>query len=207
MTFALPPLPYAEDALEPHISAKTMHFHYHKHHADYVDKVNELVRGSAFEGRSLEEIIRLTANGGAAGDKARQEIFNNAAQVWNHTFFWRSMRPKGGGAPEGAFARRMQDAFGPPEKFKEKFLAAAKSQFGTGWAWLVADKAGELAVVKTEDAVNPLVANQTPLICCDVWEHAYYLDYQNRRPDFVKAFLEHLVDWDMAARRLSEAKV
>lgn len=196
MAFELPPLPYAEDALEPHISARTMQFHYGKHHQAYVNKLNDLVDGTRFADMDLERIIRE-----AAGDSDSGTIFNNAAQTWNHTFFWNSMSPDGGGNPDGALADEIDRAFGSLGDFTEKFKAAAVGQFGSGWAWLVHDGDG-LAIETSANAGTPVADGRTCLLTCDVWEHAYYLDYQNRRPDFVQAFLDNLVNWDFAARQL-----
>ena len=200
MAFNLPNLPYAEDALEPYYSAKTISFHYGKHHKAYVDNLNKLIAGTELESKGLEEIILA-----AAGDPARVGIFNNAAQVWNHTFFWHCMKPGGGGKPAGAVAAAIDAAFGSYEKFAEQFKATAVGRFGSGWGWLVTD-AGALKIVSTANADTPLAAKQAALLTVDVWEHAYYLDYQNRRPDFVQAFLDHLVNWDFVAGNLAKAK-
>lgn len=199
MAFELPPLPYPKNALEPHISERTMDFHYGRHHQAYVTNLNNLVKGSPFEQQSLEEIIKATHK-----DDSKTGIFNNAAQVWNHTFFWHSMKPQGGGAPSGNVAAAINKDCGGLDKFKEQFKAAAVGQFGSGWAWLVAER-GQLKIVPTPNAVNPLAEGQTALLTCDVWEHAYYLDYQNRRPDFVQTFLDHLVNWDFVAQNLAKA--
>lgn len=193
MAIELPPLPYAATALEPHISAKTFEFHHGKHHKAYVDKTNELIKGTELEGKPLEDIIV------AAWEKKNQPLFNNSAQVWNHTFFWNSMKPSGGGKPTGKLAEAITRDFGSVEKFAEEFKAAGVGQFGSGWAWLVADKSGKLSVTKTPNAELPLVTGNTPILTCDVWEHAYYLDYQNRRPDFLQTFLDKLVNWEFAA--------
>jgi Fe-Mn family superoxide dismutase len=196
MSFELPSLPYADTALEPIYSAKTFSFHHGKHHKAYVDNLNKLVAGGPLAGKTLEEIIQL-----AADDPSKAGIFNNAAQIWNHTFFWHSMKPGGGGQPTGALAEKITAAFGSYEKFAEQFKAAAVGRFGSGWAWLVAD--GEtLKIVTTPNAETPITKGLRPLITVDVWEHAYYLDYQNRRPDFVQAFLDRLVNWDFAAANL-----
>jgi Fe-Mn family superoxide dismutase len=200
MAFELPPLPFAKNALEPHMSAQTLDFHHDKHHQAYVTNLNNMVKGSPMEHQSLEEIITATHK-----DTAKAGIFNNAAQVWNHTFFWNCLKPKGGGAPGGDVAKGIDGALGGLAKFKEEFKAAAVGQFGSGWAWLVADK-GALKITKTANAVNPLAEGQTALLTVDVWEHAYYLDYQNRRPDFVQTFLDHLVNWDFVAQNLAKAK-
>ena len=196
--FQLPPLPYAENALEPSISARTMSLHYGKHHKGYVDNLNKLIAVSELESMPLEEIIKVTTN---SKDKDGPAIFNNAAQVWNHTFFWNSMKPNGGGKPSGEVMELMVKSFGSYEKFQETFIAAAVSQFGSGWVWLVVD-GDQLKVIKTANADTPVAHGQKALIGCDVWEHAYYLDYQNRRKDFVAAFLDKLVNWDFAATQL-----
>jgi Fe-Mn family superoxide dismutase len=200
MAIQLPSLPYTETALEPHYSAKTIGFHHGKHHKAYVDNLNKLIAGTTLESKPLEEIVQTVA-----GDPARAGVFNNAAQVWNHTFFWSSMRPAGGGRPAGELLQRLEAAFGAYEKFAEQFKAAAVGRFGSGWAWLVAD-GGALKIVTTPNAETPLAAGQAALMTVDVWEHAYYLDYQNRRPDFVQAFLDHLVNWDFAAQNLTKAR-
>jgi Fe-Mn family superoxide dismutase len=200
MAISLPALPYAENALEPHYSAKTISFHYGKHHKTYVDNLNKLIAGTALESKSLEEIIMASA-----GDSSKAGLFNNAAQVWNHTFFWNCMRAGGGGRPKGDLAARIDSAFGGYEKFAEQFKAAAVGRFGSGWAWLVLD-GGALKITSTANADTPMASKQTPLLTVDVWEHAYYLDYQNRRPDFVQAFLDHLVDWDFVAANLAKAR-
>lgn len=197
MPFSLPDLPYSADALEPHMSANTFSFHHGKHHNTYVVKLNEMIEGTDLADKSLEEIIQATAG---VADKAG--IFNNAAQVWNHTFFWNSMKPNGGGAPSGDLAAKIDADFGSLENFKKEFTAAGIGQFGSGWAWLVSD-AGKLKIVKTPNAETPLTQGVTPLLTCDVWEHAYYLDYQNKRPDFLAAFLDNLVNWDFAAANLA----
>lgn len=200
MAFELPALPYGKDALEPHMSANTFDFHHGKHHNTYVVNLNKLIEGGPHANASLEEIIKATA-----GDAAKAGMFNNAAQVWNHTFFWNSMKPKGGGAPTGDLAKKIDEAFGSLDGFKDKFKDAGATQFGSGWAWLVVGADGKLEVVKTPNAENPMTQGKTPLLTCDVWEHAYYLDYQNRRPDFLAAFLESLVNWDFAAANLAKA--
>lgn len=200
MAFQLPPLPYAKNALAPQISEETLNFHYDKHHQTYVTTLNNLLKDSPLAAKSLEEIIRATAK-----DETKSGVFNNAAQVWNHTFFWNSMKPQGGGQPKGDIAGAITSTFGSFDKFKDEFKQAAATQFGSGWAWLVLE-GGKLKVTKTANAINPLSLGQTPLLTCDVWEHAYYLDYQNRRPDFVAAFLEHLVNWDFVGLNLTKAK-
>jgi superoxide dismutase, Fe-Mn family len=199
MAFKLLPLPYDETALEPHMSAKTLGFHHGKHHRAYVKNLNTLAQNTPLAAKSLESIIKETAK-----DASKAAIFNNAAQSWNHTFFWSSMKPAGGGAPVGDLASRINRDFGSLQKFKELFQQAAVGQFGSGWAWLIADKR-DLKIVKTANAMTPIVKGQVPLLTCDIWEHAYYLDYQNRRPDFVRAFLDQLVNWDFAAKNLASA--
>lgn len=196
MPFDLPKLPYSMNDLEPHVSARTLEFHYGKHHNGYVTALNNLVTNTDLELKTLEQIIIATAR-----DESRVAVFNNAAQIWNHTFFWNSMKPKGGGSPSGDLAAMIEKSFGSYAKFAEQFKQAGMTQFGSGWAWLVADGDG-LAIVKTPNAFNPLVDRKKPLVCCDVWEHAYYLDYQNRRADFLQAFLDNLINWDFAAKNL-----
>lgn len=200
MAFELPALPYAKDALEPHMSANTFSFHHEKHHNTYVVNLNGLIEGTDLEGKSLEDIVAATA-----GNPDKAGVFNNAAQVWNHTFFWHSMKPNGGGAPTGDLAAKIDADFGSFDAFKDAFKAAGATQFGSGWAWLVVGDGGKLEVVKTPNAETPLTAGKTPLLTCDVWEHAYYLDYQNRRPDFLAAFLDNLANWDFAAENLANA--
>lgn len=195
MAFELPPLPYPEDALEPVYSARTISFHYGKHHKTYVDTLNKLTEGSELAARPLEEVVKGADPG---------PLFNNAAQVWNHTFFWHGMKPGGGGAPAGEVADRISAAFGGYEKFVEDFKAAAVGRFGSGWAWLVAE-GGALKIVSTPNAETPLTTAATPLLTVDVWEHAYYLDYQNRRPDWVQAFFDKLVNWEFVAQNLAKA--
>ncbi len=195
--FELPALPYPDTALEPYYSAQTFSFHHGKHHKAYVDNLNKLLPGSPYENSSLEEIIRATA-----GDPAKAPFFNNAAQVWNHTFFWNCMKPGGGGRPSGALAGRIDAAFGGYEKFAEQFKATSVARFGSGWGWLISD-GGELKIISTPNAENPMALGKTALLTVDVWEHAYYLDYQNRRPDFVQTFLDHLVNWDFVAANLA----
>lgn len=200
MAISLPALPYAENALDPHYSAKTISFHYGKHHKTYVDNLNKLIAGTPLESKSLEDIIMASA-----GDSSKAGLFNNAAQAWNHTFFWNCMRPGGGGRPKGDPAARIDSTFGSYEKFAEQFKAAAVGRFGSGWAWLVLD-GGALKITSTANADTPMAGKQTALLTVDVWEHAYYLDYQNRRPDFVQAFLDHLVNWDFVAGNLAKAR-
>ena len=200
MAFELPQLPYPMDALQPHMSSRTLEFHHGKHHKAYVDNLNNLVKDTPFARQSLEDIIKATAK-----DESKAGVFNNAAQVWNHTFFWNCMKPHGGGQPTGDVAKGIEQAFGGLDKFKTEFKQAATTQFGSGWAWLVAD-GGKLKITKTPNAVNPLSQGHTALLTCDVWEHAYYLDFQNRRPDFVQTFLDHLVNWEFVAKTLSGAR-
>lgn len=190
MAFELPELPYAENALEPYISKNTIEFHYGKHHRAYVDNLNKLIAGTEFEHKTLEQIVAETA-----GKSEYSAVFNNAAQAWNHAFFWNCMMPAGGGEPVGELKEKIVRDFGSYDKFCEDFLNAAVSQFGSGWAWLVEDKAGRLSVMKTGNADNPLAHGLKALMTVDVWEHAYYLDYQNRRVDFVKTFITNLIKW------------
>ena len=196
MAFAVPTLPWSDDALDPYISAKTISFHYGKHHAAYVTKLNAAVEGTSLAEKSLEEIIRETA-----GDSSKKGIFNNAAQTWNHTFFWNSMKPGGGGEPTGDLKAKIDASFGSYAKFEEEFSNAALTLFGSGWTWLV-DNGGKLEIVQTFNADTPITGSAKPLMTLDVWEHAYYIDHQNRRPDFIAAFLDHLVNWDFAAKNL-----
>jgi Fe-Mn family superoxide dismutase len=198
--FELPPLPWADDALVPYISAQTLGFHYGKHHRTYVNKTNELVQGSDLAGLSLEALVRAVA-----GKPDKAAVFNNAAQVWNHSFYWQSLKPKGGGTPPAALKQKIEADFGGFEAFAKEFANAAVTQFGSGWAWLVLD-AGKLKVVKTPNAETPLTTAATPLLTVDVWEHAYYLDFQNRRPDYVDACLNHLLNWEFAAENLAKAR-
>ena len=195
--FTLPALPYAQNALEPYISARTMSFHYAKHHQAYVDNLNKLVAGTPWAaGRPLETVVLESA-----GRADQAAVFNNAAQAWNHAFFWRSMKPGGGGKPTGKLLAMIETSFGSFEKFKEAFLAMAVAQFGSGWVWLV-QEGDALKIVKTSNADTPIAHGQTALLTCDLWEHAYYLDYQNRRQDFIQAFLDHLANWGYAASQL-----
>ncbi len=196
----LPALPYAQDALAPVVSAQTLSFHYGKHHKAYVDNLNKLVAGTDLAEAALEKVIAAVA-----GKPDKAGVFNNAAQVWNHTFFWNSMKPNGGGAPAGAVAKAIDASFGSAENFRKEFANAAMTQFGSGWAWLVADK-GALRVMKTANADTPLTMGVTPLLTIDVWEHAYYLDYQNRRADFVAAVMDRLLNWDFANANLAVAR-
>ncbi len=196
MAFVQEALPYSASALEPHMSAKTFEFHYGKHHAAYVTNLNNLTKDTPMADMSIEDIVKASF-----GDASQAGIFNNAAQVWNHAFFWKSMKPNGGGAPTGELATKIDAAFGGFDQFKADFKTAATTQFGSGWAWLVND-GGTLKITKTGNAENPLVHGQTPLITLDVWEHAYYIDFQNRRPDFISTYLDSLVNWDFAAANL-----
>ena len=193
MTIELPPLPYPEGALAPHISARTLSFHYGRHHAGYVAKLAGLVGGTAYEDSTLEEIVAGAGPG---------TLFDNAAQAWNHDFYWHSMSPDGGGDPGGALAGAVDRAFGSADAFKEEFAAAARSQFGSGWVWLAADGDG-LRIDSTDNADTPLAHGLVPLLTIDVWEHAYYLDYQNDRAAYVDAFIERLIDWESAATRFA----
>ncbi len=193
----LPPLPFGESDLAPHISAETISFHYGKHHRAYVDNTNKLIAGTDLERKSLEEIIRA-----AAAKPESKGLFNNAAQVWNHTFYWQSLKPKGGGQPAGALIEKINADFGDFAKFREAFSKAAVTQFGSGWAWLVLEN-GKLRIEQTSNAETPLTSpGKRPLLTIDVWEHAYYVDWRNRRPDYVTAVIDHLLNWDFAVRNL-----
>ncbi|WP_022948752.1 superoxide dismutase [Methylohalobius crimeensis] len=192
MKHELPALPYAMDALEPYISKETLEYHYGKHHNTYVTNLNNLVPGTEFENLSLEDIIR----------KASGPIFNNAAQVWNHTFYWNGLSPNGGGAPQGAIADAINRDFGSFDAFKEAFSKAAATLFGSGWAWLVKNADGKLEIVQASNAGNPMTDGKTPLLTCDVWEHAYYIDYRNARPKYVENFW-NLVNWEFANQNLA----
>ena len=196
----LPALPYAESALDPVISANTLSFHYGKHHKGYVDTLNKLVDGTELAGMSLEQLINETA-----GQADKVAIFNNAAQTWNHTFYWRSLRPKGGGEPPAELMDLIKSAFGNVDACKKELATAATTQFGSGWAWLVLE-GDKLKVVKTANADTPLTKGAKPLLTIDVWEHAYYLDFQNRRADYVNAVLDKLINWDFAADNLGEIR-
>ncbi len=196
MSVKLPDLPYALDALEPHISSKTLEFHYGKHHAGYVNNLNKLVEGTNLENESLENIIQATA-----GDSAKAAVFNNAAQVWNHTFYWNCMKPNGGGRATGDSLILINRNFGSFDTFVDKFKTAAVSQFGSGWAWLVM-KDDKLEIMKTANADTPLAHGAKALLTVDVWEHAYYLDYQNLRPGYVETFIKNLINWDFVNSRL-----
>ncbi|MEO0850026.1 MAG: superoxide dismutase [Pseudomonadota bacterium] len=200
MAIHLPDLPYARDALAPHMSEDTLNFHYGKHHQAYVDNLNKMIDGTAHANADLVSIVRDSAN-----DDSKAGVFNNAAQVWNHTFYWHSMKPGGGGAPTGTIADEINKSFGDYETFKEEFSKAGATQFGSGWAWLVA-KAGKLEIRKTPNAETPLTDTScTPILTMDVWEHAYYLDHQNKRPAYMSTFLDNLVNWDFANENLSAA--
>ena len=196
MAILLPELPYEKDALAPIISANTLDFHYGKHHKAYVDNLNKLIAGTDLEGKTLDEIIKI-----AAKDSAKAGIFNNAAQVWNHSFYWQCLKKSGGGAPTGAIAAKINAAWGNYEKFAEELKNAGMTQFGSGWAWLVLD-GGQLKITKTANADTPLAHGQKPLLTIDVWEHAYYLDYQNRRPDYLTAVIQNLINWDFVNANL-----
>lgn len=194
MAFELPQLPYAIDALAPHISKETLEYHHGKHHNAYVTKLNALIEGTPNAGKSLEDIIKSSTGG----------LFNQAAQVWNHTFYWHSMKPNGGGAPTGDLAAAINKSFGSFDKFKEEFATKAAGNFGSGWTWLVKNKDGSLAVVNTDDADTPVArGEQKPLLTLDVWEHAYYIDYRNARPKYIDTFFAHLANWDFAAKNLA----
>ena len=199
MSYVLPALPYAYTALEPYISKSTLEFHHDKHHAAYVKNFNDLVAGTDLADKSIEEVIKSVA-----GDATKACIFNNAAQAWNHTFYWNSIKPHGGGQPTGALADKIKADFGSFENFVEEFKKAGATQFGSGWAWLVLDK-GTLKITKTSNAENPITAGQVPLLTMDVWEHAYYLDYQNRRPDYIGDFISKLVNWDFVESNYAAA--
>lgn len=199
MTISLPDLPFAIDALEPHISRTTLETHHGKHHRAYVDNLNKLIAGTALEGKSLEEIIQASAK-----DASLKGVFNNSAQVWNHTFYWNSLKPNGGGQPTGAIAERITADFGSFDAFKEKFAAAAATQFGSGWAWLVVEN-GKLAITQTGNADTPLVHGQTALLTIDVWEHAYYIDYKNLRPSYISTVIDKLLNWEFANANLAKA--
>lgn len=197
MAFAQKPLPFAMDALEPYgMKAETFEYHYGKHHKAYVDNLNKLVEGTELADKSLEEVIQISFK-----DSSKAGIFNNAAQVWNHSFFWESLKPSGGGAPSGAIAAKIDKDFGSYDAFKEQFSNAAATQFGSGWAWLIDDN-GTLKVTKTPNAENPLAHGQKALLTLDVWEHAYYIDFRNARPAFIKNFLDNLVNWDFVNQNL-----
>ena len=191
MAHTLPPLPYAMDALAPHISKETLEFHYGKHHQTYVTNLNNLIPGTEFESASLEDIVKKSSGG----------VFNNAAQVWNHTFYWNSLSPKGGGEPTGKLAEAINKKWGSVAAFKEAFNKSAAGNFGSGWTWLVKKADGSLDIVNTSNAATPLTTADVPLLTCDVWEHAYYIDYRNARPKYLETFW-NLVNWDFAAKNL-----
>lgn len=193
MAVQLPALPYDRSALAPHISEETLNFHYGKHHQAYVTNLNKLIEGTDLDAKSLDDVIMAVVDN---PDKAG--VFNNAAQVWNHTFYWHSMKPHGGGKPQGDLWDHIVRDFGSYENFVEEFKKAGATQFGSGWAWLVMNKDGGLEIMKTANADLPMAHGKKAILTCDVWEHAYYLDYQNRRPDYLSVFLEHLVNWDFA---------
>jgi superoxide dismutase, Fe-Mn family len=193
MTHKLPELPYSMDALQPHISAETLEYHYGKHHATYVEKLNGLISGTEFESATLEDIIK-SASGG---------IFNNGAQIWNHTFYWNCLSPNGGGEPAGELAKSINAAFGDFNSFKDQFSQAAATNFGSGWTWLVKNSGGALEIVNTSNAGNPMTDDKKPLLTCDVWEHAYYIDYRNARPKYVEAFWS-IVNWDFVSENFNK---
>jgi len=192
MAIELPPLPFEKNALEPHISAETLEFHYGKHHQAYVTKLNGMIEGTEFADMALEDIIRKASGG----------MFNNAAQVWNHTFYWNSLSPNGGGDPSGKLADALAKTFGSVDAFREQFSTAAAGNFGSGWTWLVQRPDGSLAIVNTSNAATPITGDDKPLLTIDVWEHAYYIDYRNARPKYVEAFW-NLVNWDFAAANMA----
>ncbi len=196
MTFQLPKLDYSKSSLSPHMSEETLDLHHGKHHQTYITNLNNLIKDSGLENSSLEEIVKKTS-----ADPSKIGIFNNAGQHWNHIFFWKCMKPKGGCALPGKLEKRINSDFGSVDKFKEQFIQAGVTQFGSGWAWLAIDK-GKLIVTKTANASNPLVNNMKPILGCDVWEHSYYVDYRNRRPDYLKSFIENLVNWEFVESQL-----
>ncbi len=196
MAFLLPKLDYSKSSLSPHMSEETLDLHHGKHHQTYITNLNNLIKNSGLENSSLEEIVKKTS-----ADPSKIGIFNNAGQHWNHILFWKCMKPKGGGALPGKLEKRINSDFGSVDKFKEQFIQAGVTQFGSGWAWLAIDK-GKLIVTKTANASNPLVNNMKPILGCDVWEHSYYVDYRNRRPDYLKSFIENLVNWEFVESQL-----
>ncbi len=196
MKIELPALPFGEEALAPHISSRTLSFHYGKHHKTYVENTKKLVTGTDLAEASLEDVIKA-----AAGKPEKKGLFNNSAQAWNHAFYWKSLSPKGGGRPSGKLKYKIETDLGGFEELKDELAKAAVTQFGSGWAWLVLDQ-GKLEVLQTANAETPLAAGKTPLLTIDVWEHAYYLDHQNKRPDYVTAVIEHLINWEFAAENL-----
>jgi Fe-Mn family superoxide dismutase len=197
MPFTLPELPYAYDALQPYMSKETLEFHHDKHHAAYVNTGNNLLKGSELEGKSVEEVVRASYG-------KNQALFNNAGQHYNHIHFWQWMKPKGGGAIPGSLERKIAEDLGGVDKMKEDFIQAGVTQFGSGWCW-IAVKDGKLAIMKTPNGENPLVHGATPILGCDVWEHSYYIDYRNRRPDYLKAFMDNLVNWEHVEQMYSQA--
>ena len=196
MEHTLPPLPFAKNALAPHMSEETLEFHYGKHHQTYVTNLNNLIKGTEYENLSLEEIVKKSSGGG----------FNNSAQIWNHTFFWNSLSPQGGGAPSGALGDAINAKWGSFDKFKEEFTKTAVGTFGSGWAWLVKKADGSLDLVSTSNAATPLTTDAKPLLTIDVWEHAYYIDFRNARPKYIETFLGHLANWDFAAQNFASGK-
>jgi Fe-Mn family superoxide dismutase len=196
MAITLPQLPFEKDALAPYISANTLEFHHGKHHKAYVDNLNKLIEGTEIASKSLEEIIKI-----AAKDSSKAGIFNNAAQVWNHSFYWQCLKKAGGGAPKGAVAEKIKATWGNFEKFADELKNAGITQFGSGWAWLISE-GNELKITKTANADTPIAHGQKPLLTIDVWEHAYYLDYQNRRPDYLSAVIQNLINWDFVNANL-----
>ena len=201
MAYTQPELPYAENALDPHISANTIGFHYGKHHATYIKKYNDMVAGTPHDDQSIEDVIVATAN-----DPEKTGLFNNGAQAWNHSFYWNSLSPDGGGRPSGQIAGKIETDFGSYDSLKSELANAAATQFGSGWAWLVLDN-GQLKVVKTANAQTPLTNAMYPILTIDVWEHAYYLDYQNRRPDYIAAVIDELLNWEFASQNFLDAQV
>ncbi|MBD2160205.1 superoxide dismutase [Limnothrix sp. FACHB-1083] len=199
MAYQLPALPYDYTALEPYISKETLGFHHDKHHAAYVTNYNKAVEGTELDAQPIEDVIKAIA-----GDASKAGIFNNAAQAWNHSFYWNSIKPNGGGQPAGALLDKIVADFGSFDEFVTQFKAAGATQFGSGWAWLVLDN-GTLKVTKTGNAENPMTAGQIPLLTMDVWEHAYYLDYQNRRPDYISDFVTKLINWEFVAENFAKA--
>ena len=196
MSFELPKLPYDKNALEPHISENTINFHYGKHHQTYITNLNNLIKDTDLDGKSLEEIIKISVV-----DKTKTGIFNNAAQVWNHTFYWHSMKPRGGGKPTGKVLAKIEADFGNYENFVQEFKNAGLTQFGSGWTWLVLEDS-KLKVIKTSNAETPLTTRAKPLLTMDVWEHAYYLDFQNARANYIDTFLNHLINWECVEAKL-----
>jgi len=202
-SFTLPPLPYPENALEPVISSRTLSFHYGKHHATYVKTLNELTQGTEWAEMPLEAVVKKAAKDAKdAKDAEAKKIFHNAGQAWNHDFYWASMKPHGGGEPSGKLKSAIERDFGSFKDFHDKFAKAATEQFGSGWAWLVAGSGGKLKIMATADADTPIAHGEKPLLAIDVWEHAYYLDYQNKRPDYIAAWLDKLVNWSFAEKNL-----